>query len=58
MRSELVAKAKELADEITQRAGIPIKVIPRLKGTPHVATEFNNNMWHASQVLKGIDDDY
>lgn len=58
MKSELVAKAKELAEEITQRAGIPIKVIPRLQGTPSVTTEFDINMWHASEVLKGIDDDY
>lgn len=30
MKSELVAKAKELAEEFTKRAGIPVKVIPRL----------------------------
>ena len=29
MKSELVAKAKELAEEITKRAGIPVKVISR-----------------------------
>ena len=44
---ELVVKAKELAKEITQRAGIPVKVFPRLQGTPDVTIEFDNNMWHA-----------
>lgn len=57
-KSELITKANELAEEITNRAGIPVKVIPRLQGTPFVATEFDNNMWIASQVLQGIDDDY
>jgi hypothetical protein len=58
MEFVLVAKAKELAEEITKRAGIPVKVVPRLQGTPIVTTEFENNMWHASQVFEGIDDDY
>ena len=58
MKSELVAKAKELAEEITKRAGIPVKVIPRLQGTPYVATEFENNMEIARDVFAGIDDDY
>ena len=58
MKSELVAKAKELAEEITKRAGIPVKVIPRLQGTPYVATEFQNNMEIARDVFAGIDDDY
>ena len=31
MKSELVAKVNELAEEITKRAGIPVKVIPRLQ---------------------------
>jgi len=58
MRSQLVAKAKEMAAEITKRAGIPVKVIPRLQGTPYVATEFENNMDTARDVFAGIDDDY
>ena len=58
MKSELLAIAKELAEEITKRAGIPVKVIPRLRGTPYVATEFENNMDIARDVFAGIDDDY
>jgi hypothetical protein len=54
---EVVARAKELANEISQRAGIPVKVVPKLLGQPSVVTEFDMNMWHAGQVLKGIDDD-
>jgi hypothetical protein len=57
-KSELVAKANELASEIIKMAGIPVKVIPRIKGNPYVSTVFDNNMWHARQVLQGIDDDY
>jgi hypothetical protein len=55
---ELVARAKKLAQEISQRAGIQVRVIAKLQGKPEVYTEFDQNMWHASQVLKGIDDDY
>jgi len=58
MKSELVAKVNELAEEITKRAGIPVKVIPRLQGTPYVATEFEKNMDIARDVFAGIDDDY
>lgn len=56
--SELVTKAKEFAEEISQLAGIPVKVIPTLIGTPSVSTEFDNNMRHASLVFNGLDDDY
>lgn len=58
MKSELVFKAKILAQEIRERAGIPIEVIPKLKGNPEIATEYDQNMWHAGQVLGGIYDDY
>lgn len=50
LRPTLVSKAKELAEEISQRAGIPVIVNSRLQGTPYVPSEFVNNMWHASQV--------
>lgn len=53
---EVVAKAKELAKEISERAGIPVRVIPRLQGNPKVYTEFEQNMWNVSQILEGIDD--
>lgn len=36
MKPELVARANELAAEIRKLAGIPVKVIPRLKGKPEV----------------------
>lgn len=58
MKSELIAKAKEMAEEITKRAAIPVKVMPRLQGTPYVATEFENNMAIARDIFAGIDDDY
>ena len=58
IESELVAKAKEFAEEIRERADIPVKVVPRIQGKPDVYTEFDQNMWHAGQVLEGIDDDY
>jgi len=58
MKSELIARAKEIAEEITKRAAIPVKVMPRLLGTPYVATEIENNMEIARDVFAGIDDDY
>ena len=58
MKSELIAKAKEMAEEITKRAAIPVKVMPRLQGTPYVATEFEKNMEIARDIFAGIDDDY
>lgn len=58
MEPELIARANELAEEIRKRAGIPVKVIPRLQGKPKVWTEFDLNMWHADQVLTGIDPDW
>lgn len=58
MKSEVIAKAKQLAEEITKLAGIPVKVIPKLQGTPYVATELENNMEIARNVFAGIDDDY
>ena len=58
MKSELIAKAKEMAEEITKRAAIPVKVMPKLQGTPYVATEFEKNMEIARDIFAGIDDDY
>lgn len=58
MKSELIAKAKEMAEEITKRAAIPVKVMPRLQGTPYVATEFENNMEIARDIFAGIEGDY
>ncbi|MEK4715726.1 hypothetical protein [Sporosarcina sp. FSL K6-5500] len=55
---ELVAKAKEFAKKIRERASISVKVVPRIQGKPYVYTEFDRNMWHAGQVLEGIDDDF
>ncbi|WHY75263.1 hypothetical protein QNH20_14000 [Neobacillus sp. WH10] len=55
---QVVAKAKEFAQEISERAGIPVEVIPRLQGKPEVYTEFDHNMWQASHILEGIDEDY
>ncbi|MCM3390241.1 hypothetical protein M3649_19265 [Ureibacillus chungkukjangi] len=58
METDLVSKANEFAQEIRERAGITVKVLPKLKGSPEVATEYDLNMWHARQVLGGIYDDY
>lgn len=54
----IVARANELAHEISERASINVKVNPRIQGKPEVVTEFDQKMWHASQVLECIDDDY
>ncbi|MFE8698261.1 hypothetical protein ACFYKT_18215 [Cytobacillus sp. FJAT-53684] len=58
MEIELVSKAKKFAQEIRERSGIPVEVIPKLKGSPEVATEYDQNMCNAGQVLGGIFDDY
>ncbi|MEK5233847.1 hypothetical protein MHB42_19315 [Lysinibacillus sp. FSL K6-0232] len=58
MEVELASKAKKYAQEIRERSGIPVEINPQLKGSPEVATEYDQNMWHASQVLGGIYDDY
>lgn len=54
----LIKKAKEYAKEITGRAGIPVEVVDGLQGEPVLMTVHQQNMRHASEILKGIDDDY
>lgn len=58
MKPELIAKARAYAEEIRERAGIPVEVVEEIQGEPGVMTEYQQNMWHASEVLRGIDDDY
>lgn len=58
MKPELISKAKAYAQEIRERAGIPVEVIEEIQGEPGFMTEYDQNMWHASEVLRGIDDDY
>ena len=58
MKKELLKKAREYAKEIFERAGIPVEVIDEIQGEPGVMTVHDQNMWHAGEVLRGIDDDY
>lgn len=58
MEPNLIKKAKEYAKEITERAGIPVEVVDELQGEPGLMTVHDQNMWHAGEVLRGIDDDY
>ncbi len=58
MLPELIVKAHMYAEEISERAGIPVEVIEEICGEPEVMTEYDQNMWHAREVLRGIDDDY
>ncbi|MBT2583808.1 hypothetical protein [Planococcus sp. ISL-109] len=58
MKPELITKAKAYAEEIRERAGIPVEVIEDIQGEPGVMTEHDQNMWRAGEVLRGIDDDY
>lgn len=58
MKPELIHKAKAYAREIEGKAGIPEEVVERIQGEPGVKTEYYQNMWHVSQDLKGLDDDY
>ncbi|MGK7379119.1 hypothetical protein ACSFXN_14920 [Planococcus sp. 1R117A] len=58
MKPEFIAKAKAYAEEIRERAGIPVEVIKEIQGEAGVMTEYDQNMWHAREVLRGIDGDY
>lgn len=58
MLPELIEKAHTYAEEINERAGIPVEVIEEICGEPGVMTEYDQNMWHPREVLRGIDDDY
>lgn len=58
MKPELIAKANAYAEEIRERAGIPVEVVEEIQGEPGVMTEYAQNMWHAREVMRGIDDDY
>lgn len=58
MKPVLIAKAKAYAEEIRERTGIPVEVIEEIQGEPGVMTESVQNMIHAGEVLRGIDDDY
>lgn len=57
MKSNLLVKARKYAEEITKRAGIPVYVTEEIQGKPGLMTEHDQNMWHAGEVLRGIDDD-
>ncbi|ALS79607.1 hypothetical protein AUO94_13660 [Planococcus kocurii] len=58
MKKELLQKTRQYAKEINERAGIPVEVIDEIQGRPGVMTEHDQNMWHAAEVLRGIDDNY
>lgn len=58
IKPQVITRANELAAEIHERAGIRVKVVPKLQGRPEVLTVYAQNMWHARQVLAGINDDY
>ncbi|MFS0864598.1 hypothetical protein [Fredinandcohnia sp. 179-A 10B2 NHS] len=58
LEPKVITRANELAKEIHELTGIQVKVNPRIQGRPEVYTEFELNMWHAGEVLQGIDDDY
>ena len=58
LKPEFIKKAKAYAKEITQRTGIPVEVPRDIQGEPSVMTVHERNMWHASEVLQGFDDDY
>jgi hypothetical protein len=58
MEVQLVSRAKELANEISEKSGVRIKVDPKIKGEPYVHTELEINMSIARDALRGIDDDY
>ncbi|WP_281862682.1 hypothetical protein [Planomicrobium okeanokoites] len=58
MKSLLLVKAQQYAEEITKRAGIPVYAAEEIQGEPGLMTEHDQNMWHAGEVLRGIDDDY
>lgn len=58
MKPELLVKAKAYAKEIEERAGIPVEVVEEVQGEPGVLTEHAQNMMHAREVFRGIDDDY
>ena len=58
LKPYLIKKAKDYAADITMRANISVEVIEDILGEPSVKTVHERNMWHASDVLEGIDDDY
>lgn len=58
MKPEFITKAKAYVKEIKERAGIPVQLIEEIQGEPGVMTEYDENMWHAGETLRGIDDDY
>lgn|GEM_PF-4763500 len=58
MKPELFVKAKAYAKEIKERAGIPVEVIEEVRGEPGILTEYEQNMMHAKEVFREIDDDY
>jgi hypothetical protein len=58
MEVELVSRAKELANEISEKSGVRVKVVPKIKGELYVHTEFEINMSIARDALLGIDVDY
>lgn len=57
-KNEYIEKAFEFAEEIKTKAKISVKVREKIQGAPKVYTKYEENMWHARQVLRGIDDDY
>ncbi|MFK8794970.1 hypothetical protein ACWNS2_16140 [Planococcus plakortidis] len=58
MMPELIIKAKAYAQEVRERAGIPVEVVDDFSLGLGVMTEHDRSMWHAGEVLRGIDDDY
>ena len=58
MEFQLVSRAKELAQEISEKSGVRVKVDPKIKGDPEVLTEYDINLSIAREALGDIDDDY
>ncbi|SDP07294.1 hypothetical protein SAMN04487897_13431 [Paenibacillus sp. yr247] len=50
--------AMRLANEITEKTGLNIKINDEIQGPPMEYDEHNEKMWIARMAMQGIDDDY
>ena len=56
MMPQLIIKARAYAQEIRGKAGIPVKVVDDFSVGLGVMREHDQNMWHAGEVLRGVDE--
>lgn len=58
LEPHLIQRAEEIAQELRDKTGIKLTVDREIDNSFRIWTDYDRNMAHAKEVLRGIDNDY